>query len=87
MVYKALILILKKMHKKKERIFLGGNVSVLQSNGIYLRLQGLDFLLQLFDFLIFLLRLGLGLLPRAELFIKLQGYRQEAFACAHNRCL
>lgn len=84
MVYKALVFVVKKYIKRRPcRV----NVLVLQGNGIYLRLHGLDFLLQLFDFLIFFLRLGLGLLPSAELLIKLQGYRQEAFVCGYNRCL
>lgn len=53
---------------------------------IYLGLQGLDLLLQLFDSLLLLLRLSLGLLPCAELLIKLQG-KIESPVClhAHNK--
>lgn len=56
---------------------------------MYLGLQGLDLLLQLFDSLLLLLRLGLGLLPRAELLVKLQGKEEGlGFVCAHvtNAC-
>lgn len=44
---------------------------------IYLRLQGLNFSLQLFDSLFLFLRLGLSLLPCAELLIKLQEKRNK----------
>lgn len=44
------------------------------SSGPYLGLQIADLPFQLFDFLLFLLGLGLGLLPGAELFIELQQF-------------
>lgn len=50
---------------------------------IYLGLQGLDLPLQLFDSLFLLLRLGLCLLPCAELLIKLQ--KNETQVCAGNK--